>query len=186
MIHGLDPLVAANAIVQSAISNERPISHLQLQKILYFSHAMCLVELGRPLIDGEFEAWNYGPVCREVYSEFRRFGSRPISEAIEVKNPVTGARIEFEGIPNSFSTIIDRCVGFYSGMTPGQLVELSHARGAPWDFVVEKSKREVNIGMRISDDVIVSRYRFHWFNSDLSREKVIHGEDAPITAYGFC
>jgi Protein of unknown function (DUF4065) len=35
---------------------------LELQKLLYFAHAIFLIETGDPLVYGCFEAWQYGPV----------------------------------------------------------------------------------------------------------------------------
>ena len=37
------------------------VTNLALQKILYLAHMVHLGRTGRALIDGEFEAWDYGP-----------------------------------------------------------------------------------------------------------------------------
>jgi len=54
------------------------ISHLKLQKLLYYSQAWALVFLKKPLFDEEFYAWAHGPVEKSVYNKFRGMGSDEI------------------------------------------------------------------------------------------------------------
>jgi hypothetical protein len=49
----------------------------------------------------------------------------------------------------------------YAGLTPGRLVEVSHAKGAPWWFIVDKARTETILGLRITNDVILARFKFH-------------------------
>jgi hypothetical protein len=49
----------------------------------------------------------------------------------------------------------------YAGMTPGRLVEVSHAKGAPWQHIVDKAKTETILGLRIPNDVILLRFKYH-------------------------
>lgn len=56
------------------------VTNLKLQKILYFVN---LVHLGRsrePLVDEQFEAWDYGPVLPSVYHHLKLFGIDPIKD----------------------------------------------------------------------------------------------------------
>jgi len=46
------------------------ISHLKLQKILYYIEAWHLTVLEESLINDDFEAWLHGPVIRSVYASF--------------------------------------------------------------------------------------------------------------------
>jgi len=50
------------------------ITHLKLQKLLYYAQAWSLVMLDRPLFQEDFEAWTHGPVLKSVYQEYRRWG----------------------------------------------------------------------------------------------------------------
>lgn len=180
---GVDPIVAVNAIIEEGAARRLSLTHLQVQKVLYFAHAMCLVEARRPLIDGEFEAWKHGPVCREVYSELRRFGSEPIERPLSIVDPISGVEIQTDDVLDSeLATIVARCVEFFGRFSAGKLVDLSHARNGPWDFVVREAESSVNIGLRIEDEVIVQRYRHHWLRSDPEDEKEIWDEDSPFAA----
>ncbi|MED4885459.1 Panacea domain-containing protein [Bacillus smithii] len=69
----------ANYIVKKSMDDNKPISNLKLQKILYYLQARFLVEDGRPLFSDKIEKWKYGPVTPSTYHEFKRFGSGAIN-----------------------------------------------------------------------------------------------------------
>lgn len=48
------------------------IDEMKLHKLLYFSQRECLIQLGEPLFEEQFEAWKYGPVLvgiRQLYKQ---------------------------------------------------------------------------------------------------------------------
>lgn len=47
------------------------MSHLKLQKILYYAQAYHLAYFDKPVIDDDFEAWVHGPVSRKLYNEIK-------------------------------------------------------------------------------------------------------------------
>ncbi|WP_373325600.1 Panacea domain-containing protein [Sporomusa paucivorans] len=54
------------------------ITHMKLQKLLYYSQAWHIAMYGESLFDNKIEAWKLGPVCPEVYKEYKQFGSSSI------------------------------------------------------------------------------------------------------------
>lgn len=48
------------------------ISHLKLQKILYFAQAVFLSVKWTPLFEEEILAWNYWPVIESIYIEYSK------------------------------------------------------------------------------------------------------------------
>lgn len=56
------------------------ITHLKLQKMVYYAQAWYLAINHRPLFDAQFEAWRHGPVCRALYNKFSHLGWSPISD----------------------------------------------------------------------------------------------------------
>ena len=48
-----------------------PMSHLKLQKLLYYCQAYHLANFKTELFEEDFEAWVHGPVCRPVYNIIR-------------------------------------------------------------------------------------------------------------------
>jgi len=134
----LDPRAVANLIILEMKERGYEATNLKLQKLLFLSHSFYLVEAGRPLVKGHFEAWQYGPVHREVYDAFKENGGAPIQAEATRFNPVTGSRSAIP-IPadRSVVDVVKKVVGFYGGWSAGKLVDLTHAKGSPWDFVVE-------------------------------------------------
>ena len=58
-------------IVNLCIEKGNPVSNLQLQKIMYFTHLYYLRNYKSKLItDLPFEAWKFGPVIEQVYYKY--------------------------------------------------------------------------------------------------------------------
>lgn len=68
----------ANYIVTKANERGQPITHLKLQKILYYVVAKHLKDTGEYLITEPICKWQFGPVVKEVYHTFKTYGSEPI------------------------------------------------------------------------------------------------------------
>lgn len=47
------------------------ITHLKLQKLVYYAQAWYLANHGKPLIEEDCEAWAHGPVFQSVYDKFK-------------------------------------------------------------------------------------------------------------------
>jgi uncharacterized phage-associated protein len=177
-----DPRAIANLMLDEAHRHGRPITNLALQKLLYFAHALFLIERKRPLVSGYFEAWEFGPVHPAVYQSFKGARDQPITFRAQKRNLVTGATDEIPapGEP-AVRQHVSRIMAQYGALTPRQLVEISHAKGAPWHFVADKDKPRTGLalGQRISNDVIETRFKFHKVTlsaTDLIGEP---GEDTP-------
>ncbi|AFI05129.1 Panacea domain-containing protein [Helicobacter cetorum] len=74
-------LDAAKFLVNLAIDNEKPMTNLKLQKMLYLAQA----ESNATLIEEDFQAWEYGPVVPSVYRNYRNGASRINSKDEEVE-----------------------------------------------------------------------------------------------------
>jgi uncharacterized phage-associated protein len=180
-----DPRVVANYIIRNA---RRPIRQIALQKLLYFSHGLYLVRTKEPLVKGYFEAWRYGPVHPAIYRAFRCFGREPITRLAESSDLRTG---EMRSLPElqevGACDVIDATLRSYEGFTDGQLVDLSHASGGPWDIVKRRSERENLVGLRIPNNIIRQEFGRHKLSSCklAGSGDVYDDEDAPITYHGF-
>ncbi|WP_339760072.1 Panacea domain-containing protein [uncultured Hoeflea sp.] len=101
------------------------LTNLELQKILYLAHMFHLGRTGgEPLVQGNFEAWDYGPVHPDLYHKAKIFGSDP------VKNVFHG----LSDLPHcSERQIIDEAYSSLGNAGPGRLVNATHRRGGAWD-----------------------------------------------------
>lgn len=154
----MDPRALANLLLDIADDEGIAVTNLALNKVAYFVHALYMANYGNPLVDGKIEAWNYGPVFREIYHQFKTFDRSPIQGRAQVFDvdledyapcKYTVEQSEYEFI---------RAIALpYLRMKPGQLVELSHTSGGPW-HAAWYHDGEANPGMEITNDSIRSYF----------------------------
>lgn len=153
-----DGRAVANFVLDLCAAANRPVSNLALQKIVYFCHVWSLIELRTPLIRHKFEAWQYGPVLQYLYREFKAFDNSPITSRAEKIDPKTGeiciVSYEFD---DRTLLLLRKVVNFYSRLSSGDLVKLTHAEGGPW-YNVWNHSGTVNPGMKIDDEQIARYY----------------------------
>lgn len=153
-----DVRAVANFILNVAAEEQRSVSNLHINKIVYFLHADFLATFSRPLVSAKIEAWTHGPVFRELYREFKKYGSEPISSPATLIDPSSGerriARCDFTPKEECFLADL---VKKYISMKPGVLVAQSHIEGGPWDKVWNHHSKS-NASMRISDELIENWY----------------------------
>ncbi|MDG4982034.1 DUF4065 domain-containing protein [Lactococcus lactis] len=129
-----EPISVANFIVDYGKKINKPVSNLQLQKIMYFVQGAFLDKYHQPIIDGQFSRWQYGPVLREIYTLFKYNGSSPISnvaiisddifklfdkkQALFVSENTLGNSDVFKKFQNIVSQLLET--------EPWELVNLSH------------------------------------------------------------
>ena len=68
----------------------------------------------------------------------------------------------------------------YGNISPGRLVDIAHAPNGPWDTIVNKAKTSVALGLRIPDNVIVDRFKFHKVTIGACSRVGEPNEDTPI------
>lgn len=156
-----DPRQLANLILQVRDGLGIRTTQLEVQKLSFFCHGGWLTKGRGPFVSGYFEAWQHGPVHPTLYREFKRFGSNPITEVAMRKDLLTGTRVPLQQIEDfEARRHVYEVVSSLSGLSAGQLVERSHAKGGPWDQVVNKSRTDIAFGMRIDNDTIQRLIRF--------------------------
>lgn len=144
----------ANRVLQIAAANDRPVTNLALNKILYFLHAGFLHEYGTSLISAKIEAWDHGPVFREIYHQFKKFGREPISEKARRLDPLSGTLVEVPISLNSTELVyVDLHASELIKLSPGRLVDMSHVRDGPW-YTARYGDGRLNPGVEITDELI--------------------------------
>ncbi len=70
----------ARYLIKLAAAEPEPeyLSHMRLQKLLYYVQGWSLAATSQPAFDSAIEAWAHGPVVRRVYPLFADYGDRPI------------------------------------------------------------------------------------------------------------
>ena len=137
----------------------RPISHLQLQKLVYLAYKTYLVKYRCPLFDEKIVAYQYGPVVEEVYQKFKKYGSETIEiddrteyilKDIHLSQAI-GRMLLVKDAEKIVPTLLD-VIKKYGNLSARQLVDLTHSPEGPWDTVF---KRYMNC--IITDEIIISQ-----------------------------
>lgn len=99
------------------------VSHLKLQKLLYYVDCWHYVFMDKPLIHEDFQAWVHGPVLPSVYRNYGPelfAGIKPI-----INNP------DISWLSAEKQKLVDDVVNVYAKKTAYELECMTHAE-APW------------------------------------------------------
>lgn len=124
------------------------VSNLQLQKLMYLAQ---MIHMGRTngskLFEGQFQAWDYGPVEPDLYHRVKAFGAGPVKD-------VFSKALAFEADDARRRVMDDVCDRFlrYSG---GDLVEITHWDEGAWAKHYIPKARNVTI----PDEAILEEYQ---------------------------
>ena len=120
------------------------ISHMKLQKLLYFIQAFFLVEIekgyGYPAFSDRIEAWESGPVVPAVYEEFKLYGALPNiphKNSYLIPDPKSHWSIKRVNYDDSMISEhnkkgIIEIVDYFKDWATNDLVKLTH-RQEPWE-----------------------------------------------------
>ncbi len=154
-----DPRCVANKILDKADERGFEVSNLALNKILFFAHGWHLGVFDGPLVSTNFEAWEHGPVSRDVYHAFKSHTDSPITSRAKMLNFETEEwEVADAELTDELLEFLDRIVDFYGQMTGTKLRAMTHEPGTPWDQVWHSGKI-VDIHMKISDDLTKDYFR---------------------------
>jgi len=100
------------------------ISHLKLQKLVYYAQAWNYTLFGEPLFEERVEAWMHGPVIRSVYDRLQHH---------QVYMPIHFATIDVEKVDfdERTSDLLNEIQQVYGEHTSSYLEDLTHSE-APW------------------------------------------------------
>lgn len=177
-----DVRAVANVMLDEADREGIKVTNLALQKLLYFAHGIRLRQSKSPLVSGYFEAWQYGPVHPAAYRAFKSCGAAPIATRAMGKDPLTGRARELQ-TPDDPPTVqlVRDVIRSYGRLSPGRLVDLSHAKNSPWHHIVDKARTNVALGMRIPDNVIQERFHHHKVSAGEAPRAGEPEDDTPFT-----
>lgn len=152
---------AANELISLSLKEKEPLTHMQLQKLVYISHGWSLVRFDESLTIDRPEAWRLGPVYRLLWNRLQYAGnyaittSIPEDEILPYPGAVTGQ------LKDQSKALIHRIHKSYGGLSAFQLSALTHQEGTPWRTIYGKGEGR--------DEQIPSKLIKHHFR-DLIRE----------------
>jgi uncharacterized phage-associated protein len=154
-----DVRAVANFVLDRSERAGVGLTNLAINKVLYFVHGNFFAHASRSLIREQPEAWEFGPVYREIYRQFRGFEKKPIATRAKRLDPLSGTMVTFDfEFPHEDLRLAIPIVDFYIRIPVWKLVELSHIPGGPWHQIWNHSSLS-NPGMTIPDNLIESYFK---------------------------
>ena len=112
-----------NALEISTFFIKKGVSPLKLQKLLYYSQLWFFVKNEKKLFTDRINAWIYGPVVHDVWSEFKY-----IKRTSEIpKKRMDSMFCDVSNVDNHLEDVWNA----YGHLTGGDLVDLTHSE-SPW------------------------------------------------------
>lgn len=135
------------------------ITNLKLQKLMYFVEAYYMVKNPNEdsMFNEKWSAWDYGPVCKKLYDQFKVFGSIEIS--ISEEESIIG-----DGLSNENKKYIDDIFEIFGELPAFHLVTLTHMKNSPWDKIYESNKNTNEYDFKkINKSTISKKETKAWF-----------------------
>jgi len=150
-------------IAEYILQKQGPMSAMKLQKLVYYSQAFSLALDDQPLFKEDFEAWTYGPVCRELYEQHRGVFL------------VSAVKENLKEIPEKQRSRINDALKKYGSFDGVRLSEITHAE-PPW---VEARKRH-HPTSGLCREVITQESMKQFYRNDLSLSSIPKSEQEAV------
>ena len=98
------------------------ISHMKLQKLVYFCQGFSLALLDKPLFEDPIEAWTHGPVCPKLYHLLKGYGASPVTSIIDPENI---------NLSEKEKLLVKMVYNYYGQFSASKLRRITHEEG-PW------------------------------------------------------
>ncbi|MBG9328499.1 DUF4065 domain-containing protein [Corynebacterium belfantii] len=121
--------------ILSMLAPGRELETIKLQKLLYFCQGWSLALCRKPLFQEEFEAWRYGPVVREIYSEHARYVRIPQSFRFHESSSLRHDPNQDTELDAEEQRLVRSVVRDYGSLNTFRLVDITHLPGTPWSQV---------------------------------------------------
>jgi uncharacterized phage-associated protein len=173
------------------IFDNAAITHLSLQKIIYYCYGMCVwstefipflpIDKNNNIINLSF--WKLGPVFEPIYQELKVFGSKQLNpDDILLKDISYDAedRISFEDykiIDNETKHYLSGPIGntllYLRGKTSSELVNMTHTEDSAWfkiynnNKTIEENAKNYKIlkNQDILENIMLEIAHYNYFNS---------------------
>lgn len=166
-----DPRAIGNLVLDLGDKHGRPVTHLALQKIIYFLHGWHLASFDEPLVSEEPEAWTHGPVFRTVYQSFSQCRRENIVSRASVFDYFEEKDIYIRpNLDATKSLFLEKVAIYYFSFSASSLRRISHQKNGPWDIVIEAARRNSVGSVQISNALI----RKHFLSSGAGTSKTVN------------
>jgi len=130
------------------------LTQMQLQKLVYLANGWNWAINGEQLVADPVEAWDYGPVYRDLYDHTRFRGKEPLDRPISDSDSEAVRAFGFRGsssapyrasLTDREKAVISHVWRRYGSLSGAQLSSMTHQRGTPWFATYAKGRRSATI-----------------------------------------
>ena len=126
------PKTVAEWFLHRAAADDKTLTQMKLQKLVYMAHGWKLGLFGQPLINEFVEAWQWGPVIRDLYADYVQYGASPIDVASAPPR-----------LDEQSGKLLEKVWDTYGRYTAAQLSDLTHRKGTPWSLTYQPKNKLV-------------------------------------------
>lgn len=153
------PKIDSVELAKYILAKRGKMSHLKLQKLLYYIEAFHLAYFQESVIKDDFEAWMHGPVCKKVWNAFKE-DSKPVYGLLAM--PEKDARHAIRTIEEALSEdqleIIGDVLKEYGDKSSYHLECLTHVE-LPWREARRGVAPDASSSNKISKRTMMQFYR---------------------------
>lgn len=139
------------------VERHHPIDQLKLQKIIFFAAGEYAALTGEPLFPEPIEAWDYGPVIFDLWTEYRRY-----EEDGGIVQPESGDSTKLDDLAVS---CVESALAKYGERTGANLIDVTHLEPAWRDSYIAGQRRTV-----IPLETLIKTFRAKFSDWTVSQE----------------
>lgn len=109
-----------------------PVNGMYLQKLLFIANGLHLAKTGKPLLTEPIEVGQYGPIIKNVFEEFKKYGNNEIKTTKKYKKRYNDTEKE----------IFEFIISITCRLDVMQLSNWTHSINSPW-YIAKESKLKV-------------------------------------------
>lgn len=125
------------------------LTHMKLQKLVYYSQAWYLGMYGESLFNSSIEAWQHGPVCPELYHKFKSFGSNPIELPFSCPDVAGCISVVKPNLSDEVYSFLEQIADDYMDLSAFALRNMTH-KERPWIDAFAANQGEITVESMVS------------------------------------
>lgn len=130
--------IIANHFIKASQDTGYELTPMKLIKLTYIAHGWHLGLYNESLLPEVIYAWKYGPVIKNLYHEFKKYGNNQITELYKDEDCEECYPFPDEEI----KPFLDEIWDVYKEYDGIQLSTMTHKKGTPWYKVWHEEGRK--------------------------------------------
>lgn len=152
-------LIDSNHLVDYILMRGGAMSHLKIQKILFYIQAYHLAYFDKPIIEDDFQAWVHGPVSRKIYDSAKDLSILHTElQFVLEQNEKSPIDIVNHTLTSSQIELIDDVIDELKSLSGLQLENMTHSE-QPWLFARRGYEAGERCNVIIPNDLIRDFYK---------------------------